>query len=216
MLDLAEEQNLFNQGYKFIAGIDEAGRGPLAGPVVAACAVCSPGIFKKRRTSACSPFSDELELIKDSKKLTPKKREELFKVINEEFCEVSIGICDHKTIDKINILQAAFLAMKKAIGGLKQKPNFVLLDGRFKIPNCSYRQKAIARGDELVFSIAAASIIAKVTRDRIMFRMHQLYPNYGFDQHKGYGTKLHLERLSKYGPCPIHRMSFKPIRQKEH
>lgn len=201
MLDLIEEQKLFDQGYKLVAGIDEAGRGPLAGPVVAACAVCSPNIN-----------NDKLKLIKDSKKLTAKTREALFEVIKQEFVEVGVGICDHQTIDRINILQATFLAMKKAIGALKQKPNFIILDGKFKIPNCSYNQKAIIKGDELILSIAAASIIAKVTRDRIMFKMHKLYPDYGFDQHKGYGTKLHLECLKKYGPCPIHRMSFRPCR----
>lgn len=202
MLDLVEEQNLFKQGYKMVAGIDEAGRGPLAGPVVAACAVCKPDFTIN---------NEKLKLVKDSKKLTAKAREGLFDIIQKEFCEVGIGICDHQTIDKINILQAAFLAMKKAIGALKQKPDFIILDGKFKIPNCSYQQKAIIKGDALVFSIAAASIIAKVARDRIMLEMHQLYPDYGFDQHKGYGTRLHIERLKKHGPCPIHRMSFKPL-----
>ncbi|MEA3463919.1 MAG: ribonuclease HII [Patescibacteria group bacterium] len=202
MLDFKQEQKLFKQGYKLVAGIDEAGRGPLAGPVVAACAVCG---FNFKITN------EKLNLIKDSKKLTAKRREELFKVIQEEFSEVGIGICGHETIDRINILQATFLAMKKAIGELKQKPDFIMLDGKFKIPNCSYLQEAIIKGDEIIFSIAAASIIAKVARDRIMLQMHKLYPDYGFNQHKGYGTKLHLEQLKKHGPCPIHRMSFKPL-----
>lgn len=200
MLDLDVEEKLFKQGYKLIAGIDEAGRGPLAGPVVAACVVIKPE-FK---------ITKQFELIKDSKKLSAKKREELFNIIKEQF-DIGIGMCDHKTIDKINILQAAFLSMKKAIGELKQKPDFIMLDGRFKIPNCSYKQKAIVRGDESVFSIAAASIIAKVTRDRIMRKMHDLYSNYGFDQHKGYGTRMHLEKLKKHGPCAIHRTTFKPL-----
>jgi len=231
MLDLIEEQKLFKQGYKLVAGIDEAGRGPLAGPVVAACVVCTPEMLKKiqeikgagaehSESEATNEGEDcnlrihsHLQLIKDSKKLTAKAREELFEVIKQEFTEVGIGICDHQTIDKINILQAAFLAMKKAIGALKQKPDFIMLDGKFKIPNCSYQQKPIIKGDELVFSIAAASIIAKVTRDQIMLEMHKSYPNYGFDQHKGYGTRLHLERLKKYGPCLIHRMSFRPCRK---
>ncbi len=204
MIGLTEEQNLFKQGYKLIAGIDEAGRGPLAGPVVAACVVCGSD-FKLD--------NDKLKLIKDSKKLTAKAREKLFEVIKEKFCEVGIGICDHQTIDRMNILQAAFLAMKKAIGELKQKPDFIMLDGKFKIPNCSYQQKAIIKGDEIIFSIAAASIIAKVTRDRIMLEMHKVYPDYGFDQHKGYGTRLHLERLAQYGACPIHRMSFRPCKK---
>lgn len=202
MLDLTAEKELFQQGYKFVAGIDEAGRGPLAGPVVAACVVCTQGF----------EINDKLKLIKDSKKLTAKKREELFKVIQEEFIAVGIGVCDNKTIDRTNILQASFLAMKKAITALKQKPDFIMVDGGFKIPNCSYVQKNIIKGDELIFSIAAASIIAKVTRDRIMLEEHKIYPQYNFDQHKGYGTKMHLDCLDKYGPCPIHRMSFKPMR----
>ncbi|MBU4257091.1 ribonuclease HII [Patescibacteria group bacterium] len=207
MLGLIEEQNLFNEGYGLIAGIDEAGRGPLAGPVVAACVIFKPG-FKMEDLE----FS-ELRLVNDSKKLNEKKREALFKVIKEECRGIGVGICDHKTIDRINILQATFLAMKKAIGALKEKPEFIMVDGKFLIPNCSYKQKAIIGGDKSVFSIAAASIIAKVTRDRIMRKMHEQYPDYGFDKHKGYGTKLHLACLKKYGPCEIHRRSFGPIRR---
>ena len=203
MLDFAQENRIFNQGHKLIAGIDEAGRGPLAGPVVAACVVVAPG-FKID--------SEELKLIKDSKKLTAKKREELFDVIKDKFIEVGVGICDNQTIDKINILQAAFLAMKKSVGALKQKPDFLLVDGGFKIHNTSYNQLNIIKGDSLVFSIAAASIIAKVTRDRIMKKMHEQYPQYEFLKHKGYGTRLHMERLKQYGPCPIHRQSFRPVR----
>jgi ribonuclease HII len=202
MLDLEQENRIFNQGYKLVAGIDEAGRGPLAGPVVAACVVLDLN-FK------VDPV--RMNLIKDSKKLTAKKRAELFKVIEECFLEISIGICDNKTIDKINILQATFLAMKKSLGGLKHKPEFVLVDGGFKIPNYSSEQESVVGGDNLVFSIAAASIIAKVARDKIMEKIHNKYPQYGFDQHKGYGTKLHLESLKKYGPCPIHRFSFRPV-----
>jgi len=204
MLDLSEEKNIFARGYKLIAGIDEAGRGPLAGPVVAACVVVSNKLEVRSKK-----FLD----IKDSKKLSAKRREKLFNIIREEFDEVGIGICDHQTIDKINILQAAFLAMKKSIGSLREKPDFIILDGGFKIPNMSYAQKNIIRGDESIFSIAAASIIAKVTRDRIMQEMHVLYPQYGFAQHKGYGTRLHLEQLKKHGPCPIHRKSFRPVKK---
>ena len=202
-MDLTKEKKLFQLGYKLIAGIDEAGRGPLAGPVVAACVVCAPD-FK---------IKGKLHLLKDSKKLTPKKREEIFDMIMELFTEVGIGICDHKTIDKINILQASFLAMKKAIGALRQKPEFILLDGRFTIPNSSYQQEAIIKGDNLVYTIAAASVVAKVTRDRIMHKEHKKYPNYGFDRHKGYGTKFHLDCLRQHGPCPIHRQSFRPVRE---
>ncbi|MFA4833776.1 MAG: ribonuclease HII [Patescibacteria group bacterium] len=201
MLDLLEEKNLFSLGYKLIASLDEAGRGPLAGPVVAACVVLPAGFIAE---------DEKLKLIADSKILNASRREELFSVIEEQF-GIGIGICDNKTIDKINIFQATFLAMKKALGALKEKPDFVLLDGGFKIPNYSGEQKNIIKGDSLVFSIAAASIIAKVTRDRLMKKFHEQYPQYGFDRHKGYGTKLHLENLKKYGPCPIHRFSFGPV-----
>lgn len=202
MLDLNEEQLLFQNGYGLVAGIDEAGRGPLAGPVVAACLICGPN-FK---------ITTELEAVKDSKKLTPKKREELLENIKKTFLEVGVGICDPDTIDRINILQATFLAMKKAIGSLRAKPEFILLDGRFIIPHSSYPQKAIKGGDGSIFSIAAASIVAKVTRDKIMEEMHEKYPQYGFDRHKGYGTKYHLEQIKKHGPSAIHRKSFGPCK----
>lgn len=203
MLDLDEEKKLFINSYKLVGGIDEAGRGPLAGPVVAACVVLNKEFNINGR--------EEFKLIKDSKKLNAKKREELFDVIKETFLEIGIGICDNKIIDKINILQASFLAMKKSISALKKKPDFLLIDGGFKIPNCSYNQNNIIKGDSLIFSIAAASIIAKVSRDRIMMEMHKKYPKYGFDKHKGYGTKFHIEQIKKYGPCPEHRFSFKPV-----
>lgn len=204
MFDLSEEQNIFSQGYQLIGAIDEAGRGPLAGPVVAACVLL--------RADRLPYISDDLALINDSKKLTARKRERLFDVIKSEFA-VGVGICDHNTIDRINILQASFLAMKKAISDLKERPDYIILDGGFPIPNMSIKQKAIIGGDALVFSIATASIIAKVTRDRMMIKMHKIYPDYGFDKHKGYGTKFHIEQLKKIGPCPIHRKSFAPIRK---
>ena len=144
--------------------------------------------------------------------MTPKKREEAFGIIKSEL-DFGIGICDHETIDRINILEATFLAMKKALSALKQRPDFVLVDGKFAIPNLSIKQKAVIDGDRLIFSIAAASIIAKVTRDRIMLEMHKLYPQYEFNKHKGYGTKLHLAALKKFGPSPIHRRSFRPVRR---
>lgn len=199
----SEEKQIFSQGRQSVAGLDEAGRGPLAGPVVAAC-------FSIRHDF---DFNNEIfEQIKDSKKLTEKKREELFDVIQGEFEDFGIGICDNQTIDRINILQATFLAMKKALGAVKNKPEVILIDGQFGLPNYSGSQQPIIKGDEKVFSIMAASIIAKVTRDRIMQKVHEQYPQYGFDQHKGYGTKLHLENIKKYGPCPLHRTSFRPIR----
>ena len=204
MLDFTIEREVFKREFGFLGAIDEAGRGPLAGPVVAACVVCSSDFNAKNK---------ELENIKDSKKLSEKQREKLFAVIFNYFEEVGVGICDHRTIDKIDILQATFLAMKKAIGALKQKPKFIILDGRQAIPNLSLRQKAIINGDNLSLSIAAASIVAKVTRDRIMRQADKKYPEYGFAQHKGYGTKLHLVNLEKYGPCEIHRTSFAPVKR---
>jgi ribonuclease HII len=204
MHNLEEEQNIFSQGHNVIGAIDEAGRGPLAGPVVAACVLI--------KSDTLPHISDELKIINDSKKLTEKKREKAFNIIKDNF-EIGIGMCDHNTIDRINILQAAFLAMKKAISAVKQKPDYVILDGGLPIPNISIEQKAIISGDSLVFSIAAASILAKVTRDRIMREMHEIYPDYGFDKHKGYGTKLHMEQLKAYGPSPIHRKSFRPVKR---
>lgn len=203
MLNLNEEKKIFDVGHKLVAGIDEAGRGPLAGPVVAACVVLDKDFEIDK---------DIFEYIKDSKKLTPKKREEIFEVIQNNFSNIGVGVCDNSTIDRLNILGATFLAMKKALSELKEKPNYLLIDGHLGIPNCSYSQKCIKGGDKYVFSIAAASIIAKVTRDNFMKEIHEKYPDYGFDKHKGYGTKLHLEQIKKHGPCAIHRKSFAPCK----
>ena len=201
MPNLKLENIFFQKGAEFIGGIDEAGRGPLAGPVVAACVILNSD-FK---------INKEIQEIKDSKKLSAAKREKLIDIIFTSFTEVGIGLCDQITIDRINILQATFLAMKKAIGSLKQKPDFILVDGKIEIPCISVKQKAIIGGDNLALSIAAASIVAKVKRDEIMLELHEKYPRYGFDRHKGYGTKLHMEALRKYGSCPVHRRSFKPV-----
>jgi ribonuclease HII len=229
------EKQLLSEGYDFIIGIDEAGRGPLAGPVVAAAALCRN--FEFRISNFESSSNDQIsndknwDLVRDSKTLSHKQRENLFDFIQENFY-VGVGIIDHKTIDRVNILEASFLAMKAAISDLLRKskseiqnsksetnPKFkiqnskliILLDGNKLIPNLSLEQKAIVSGDKAVKSISAASIIAKVTRDRIMMEMHEKYPEYDFAQHKGYGTKLHLEMLKKHGPCEIHRRSFKPV-----
>jgi len=202
MLDLVEEKKLFSQGYNLIGALDEAGRGPLAGPVVAACVIFNANIS----------INNDLVGVNDSKKLSKKTREALFELIKKNFIEVGIGICDHKTIDRINVLQATFLAMKKAISSVKSRPDFIIIDGSLELPNCSTPQQAYIKGDERLFTIAAASIIAKVTRDRLMREMDGLYPNYGFSKHKGYGTKLHLEKLKQYGPCAIHRLSFNRVK----
>ncbi|MFA6048010.1 MAG: ribonuclease HII [Parcubacteria group bacterium] len=211
---LKTEQKYLDNGYDFVIGIDEAGRGPLAGPVVA-CAVCYRNGGSASIMEAEPP--KRFESIKDSKKLSEKQREELYDFIHEHF-HVGIGICDHKTIDRINILEATYLSMKKALtfltSDVRMNKMIVLVDGNKVIPNCSYEQKAIVNGDNIVKSISAASIIAKVTRDRMMKKMHDKYPKYNFASHKGYGTKLHMEMIKKHGACEIHRKSFRPCNLK--
>jgi len=192
-LDFSKEEKGWSLGYSKIAGVDEAGRGPLAGPVVAA-AVTFPTGFN-------------LAGLQDSKKLSVKKREELFESIQAS-ADVGIGIISHKKIDQINILQAARLAMREAVSKLKEKPDCVLIDGNMKI-DVLIPQQPIVRGDSQVASIAAASIIAKVTRDRLMTEYHESYPEYGFNQHKGYPTLFHRKVLRQKGPSPIHRLSFR-------
>jgi len=199
---LAEEKRLFKQGLNFVAGVDEAGRGPLAGPVVAACVAINKDF----------EFKQEYEVIKDSKKISEKKRELIYDLIISEFIHVGIGVASSEEIDKINILQATFLAMQRAVQGIQSNLDFVMIDGKFIVPDLEIEQKSIVKGDENIFLIGAASIIAKVTRDRIMQKMHLKYPEYEFIKHKGYGTKKHLEKIKKFGACPIHRKSFAPLK----
>ncbi|AEM73989.1 ribonuclease HII [Caldicellulosiruptor acetigenus] len=187
------EEKLLNEGYRFICGVDEAGRGPLAGPVFAAAVV-----MDRKRI---------IEGVRDSKKLTPKKREKLFDEIIKESIAYSVAMVDSKIIDEININNATFLAMKNAIENLKIEPDIVLVDG-YEIPNLSFNQMAIIKGDRKSYSIACASILAKVSRDRYIVEISSKYPVYKFEKHKGYGTKEHIEILQKYGPCEIHRISF--------
>jgi len=195
---LREEKKLWRRRLKRVACLDEAGRGPLAGPVVAAAVLILNTKYQILNTK-----------IRDSKKLSWKKREKLYKLITKSpFIEWGIGRVSEKVIDKINILEATKLAMKRAIKRFKRKPDFLILDGNFKI-NLPIPQKSIIKADEKVFSCAAASILAKVWRDRLMLRYHKKYPRYGFDKHKGYPTKYHFKMLKKYGPCVIHRKSFK-------
>jgi ribonuclease HII len=203
MLDLNTENKIFQLGYKLVAGFDEAGRGPLAGPVVAACVIIGPD-FKLE--------NNDLRLVADSKKLSVKKRERLFKSIKEKALAVEIGVVDNNIIDKINILQASFLAMRRALKKIPLKPDYIIIDGRFKIPKINIPQTAIIQGDTNVWSIAAASIIAKVSRDWIMKNFDKDYPQYAFAKHKGYGTKEHFLNLKKYGPSPLHRLSFAPLK----
>ncbi len=187
------EQELFSQGFELVCGIDEAGRGPLAGPVCAAAVIL--------------PANLEIPGLNDSKKLTDKKRRELFPIIKEQAIAYGIGLADHEEIDQINILQATFLAMDRALAQLPVKPQFALIDGNrekdFGLP-----VKTVVKGDSLSANIAAASVLAKVTRDDIMEQVALEYPGYGFEVHKGYGTKAHYAAIAQLGPSPIHRMSF--------
>ncbi|MFA7676418.1 MAG: ribonuclease HII [Candidatus Shapirobacteria bacterium] len=197
-----EEKKLRQQGYKMVTGIDEAGRGPLAGPVVAAAVIVQNLKFQILNFKSNPNFKN----IKDSKKMTAKQRENAYDFLTKHPDIVfGVGIVSEKVIDKINILQATKLAMLKSVK--KLNPDFLLLDGNFKI-NCKINQKSIIKGDTKVISIAMASIIAKVTRDKIMKKYHKKYFDYGFDKHKGYGTKVHYANLEKFGPCKIHRKTF--------
>ncbi len=189
MLDYEREYG----AYTYIAGIDEAGRGPLAGPVVAAAVILPKGL--------------KIMYLDDSKKLTAARREELFDVIMEKAVSVGVGQSSPEVIDQVNILQATYLAMKEAVSKLSQEPDLLLNDA-VTIPDLSVRQVPIVKGDGKSLSIAAASVIAKVTRDRMMMAYDSLYPAYGFAEHKGYGSRKHIEVLKSTGPCPIHRRSF--------
>lgn len=189
---LAYEDAEHRKGFRTVCGIDEAGRGPLAGPVFAAAVILPAGFA--------------VEGIDDSKKLTPKKREALFGEI-EKNAEYGIGFATEQEIDDVNILQATFLAMKRAFDALRVRPDCALVDGN-RMPRLGVETQTIVRGDSLSESIAAASILAKVSRDRLMLEIDKLYPEYGFAKHKGYGTAFHIGMLKKYGPCPVHRMTF--------
>jgi len=198
--NLDEEDKLKAQGYELIAGIDEVGRGALAGPVVAG-AVILPHL-------ATLPW---FGLVRDSKELNYRKRESLFDLISKEAIAVGIGIVPPQVIDSINILKATRLAMLQAVEKLPKQPNFLLID-RLSLSQCPIPQRGITRGDKSCLSIACASIIAKVTRDRIMEELDIMYPGYGFAEHKGYGTRKHISCLRKLGPSPIHRLYFAPVR----
>lgn len=187
------EKELIQKGYACVAGVDEAGRGPLAGPVFAAAVIL--------------PEGEIIEGINDSKKLSPKKRDELYDIIREKAIAVSSASVDEETIDEINILNATYLAMQKAVAGLNPKPDFVLVDGN-RAPELDIECDTLVKGDAKSISIAAASIVAKVERDRYIIEMAKKYPEYGFEKHKGYGTKEHCEAILKYGPSPIHRRTF--------
>ena len=190
------EDNLIKQGIKYIAGVDEVGRGPLVGPVVTACVILPEGYT--------------LDGLTDSKKLTPKKRDMYFDIIMRDALSVSIGIKNEKIIDDINIYEATKLAMYDAINGSKIKPEHVLIDA-MKLEKLEIPSTSIIKGDYKSITIAAASVIAKVTRDRMLIELDKQYPEYGFAKNAGYGTKKHIEAIEKYGIIPEHRKTFKPV-----
>lgn len=187
------ERSAREEGFRAVCGIDEAGRGPLAGPVFAAAVIL--------------PENCAVEGINDSKKLSPKKREQLFGEIESQAVAYGVGFATEKEIDRVNILQATFLAMKRAFDALSVRPDLALVDGN-RMPRLGIETRTIVKGDSLSASIAAASILAKVSRDRVMEQIDAIYPQYRFAKHKGYGTALHVEMLKQYGPCPIHRRTF--------
>ena len=195
LIELSKFEKEYNsKGYELIAGIDEAGRGPLAGPVVAAAVILPKGCM--------------IEGVNDSKKVSEKKREKLYDEIIENSISWGVGIIDNTVIDDINILEATRLAMHEAINKLETKPEFIFIDAEKKVDTNGVPYLPIIKGDALSISIAAASIIAKVTRDRIMRMFDKIYPEYGFEKHKGYGTKMHIEAIKSNGLTPIHRRSF--------
>ena len=187
------EEECFSRGYQLVCGVDEAGRGPLAGPVCAAAIIL--------------PAYIDIPGLNDSKKLSDKRRRELFPIIKEKAISYGIAFADESEIDNINILQATFRAMERAVMQLKTQPDFVLVDGN-KLPSIKIPAQSVVQGDSRSASIAAASILAKVTRDDFMLTIAEKYPQYGFDIHKGYGTKAHYAALKECGPCSIHRMTF--------
>lgn len=187
------EKEALAKGYKSVCGVDEAGRGPLAGPVCAAAVILPEGVI--------------IDGVNDSKKLSEKKRESLFDVIREQALSYSIAYATVDKIEEINILNATMLAMCRAINGLEIKADYAMIDGN-KIPPIDIDAECIVKGDAKSMSIACASILAKVSRDRLLYKYAEEYPMYGFDKHKGYGTKVHREAILKYGPCPYHRKSF--------
>lgn len=190
------DESIRKDGLDAIAGVDEAGRGPLAGPVVASAVILPKGL--------------KINGIRDSKKIPEKEREELFWAVLLNAVDIGIGIVDSKEIDRINILKATKLAMHNAIMDLANKPDIILIDA-LNISSIRIKQLSIVKGDAKSASIAAASIIAKVVRDGMMFRYHFMYPQYDFNKHKGYATKAHIDKISEYGPCPIHRKSFQKV-----
>jgi len=201
MPDLSLESGLHNRGIRFVAGVDEAGRGPLAGPVVAAAVILPPGL------TGSEPW---LEYLDDSKKLSQARRERAVDVVREHALAVGVGMVGPEDIDSMGIGRAALAAMLRAVGQLPPEPGHLLLDYIY-VRECPFTYDTIVKGDSRSYSIAAASNVAKVTRDRLMVEAEETYPGYNFARHKGYPTKVHFQRLRELGPCPIHRRSFAPV-----
>ncbi len=210
------EQVCIADGTDAVVGVDEVGRGPLVGPVVAAAACVRDVTLYGVPLEELYARDERWRLVRDSKKLSAKQRAVAQAFVQEQFT-VAIGLCDHATIDRINILEASLLAMKKAVQALHKQLRtekvIVLIDGDKELPAYTHMQRAVPQGDRDVMSIAAASIVAKETRDAMLMALHAQYPQYGFNKHKGYGTKQHMEALRRYGPTPLHRKSFKPVRK---
>ena len=194
------ERDIMDSGYRLVAGVDEVGRGPLAGPVVAAAVILDDG--------------REYPSVGDSKKMGPDQRERAFRLIMSGATAVGLGLVSQQDIDQSNILKASLEAMARAVDRLAPRPDFLLVDGKFRAP-VDMPQRTLVKGDARSLSVGAASIVAKVIRDRIMIAYDLRYPGYGFASHKGYGTKTHLQALARLGPCPLHRMSFKGCRPPE-
>lgn len=192
------EEQAADRGFRAVAGVDEAGRGPLAGPVVAAAVIL--------------PRSFELAGLTDSKQLSPQKRESLYPLIRAQALAVGVGVASARRIDQINILQATLEAMATAVGRLQPQPDFLLVDGTFPVP-LSLAQRTLKKGDSRSLSVAAASVVAKVVRDRIMTAYDRIFPGYGFGAHKGYGSAAHRSAIAKLGPCPLHRLTFGGVRE---
>jgi len=202
------ETNKHLEGFALIAGCDEVGIGPLAGPVVAGAVILDPDSIGNKRSKSKWWYR-----VRDSKTVNEEERAELDGFIKDHAMDFSIGVVNHETIDEINIHQAGLLAMKKSIDGLKLQPNFVFLDGNHLIKDLQMPQAAVVSGDEKILSIAAASILAKVARDKILTELDEQFPQYGFVKHKGYPTKQHKAALLKFGPTPVHRRSFLFVQQ---
>ena len=194
MPDFSLENSLYEKGFELVCGVDEAGRGPLAGPVCAAAVILPRGYV--------------IDGLDDSKKLSEKKREKLYDVITENAVSYCVALGSVEEIEKFNILQATFMAMTRAVNGLKIRPDFVLVDGNRKPPEILLPCDTVIKGDSKSYSVAAASVLAKVTRDRLLYDYDREYPQYGFAKHKGYGTKAHYEAIAQYGITPVHRPSF--------